>query len=279
MGLAKESGPPSGTLGPRPTRGSGLGRGLGAAARQGPRGNVPSPTPASLTPPTSPPWRVRPPPPSRSSGWPPPPQDHPGPRRRTASSPPPPTPGHARKALGPRVRPRHPPVGPGDSEARVSPSPAQRAAPQGCPGYWDRGPTALSELEPGWGGAPGIAPAVAPGCAWTGRARLADSGRARGSSTVHRPCGRGAPALRPGGAQTLPLGRQLAAADPGASGLRTRCPDLRPGWAGEALRTRRLLSEPATQGWAPGAGVGCTRAAARPRKEQSREPPGCAEHL
>lgn len=67
--------------------------------------------------------------PSGSSERPPPPPDHPGPRRRTASSPHPA--GHARKALGPRVRPRHPPVGPGDSTARVSPKPAQRARPTG----------------------------------------------------------------------------------------------------------------------------------------------------
>lgn len=36
-------------------------------------------------------------------------------------------PGHDRKALGPRVRPRHPPGGPRDSTARVSPSFAQRS--------------------------------------------------------------------------------------------------------------------------------------------------------
>lgn len=44
------------------------------------------------------------------------------------------------------------------------------------------------------------------------------------------------------------------------------------------MRTR-LLSEPAPQGWAPGPGVGRTRAATRPLKEQSGEPPGRAEHL
>lgn len=57
------------------------------------------------------------------------------------------------------------------------------------------------------------------------------------------------------------------------SGLKTRL-----GGGGRLLRTR-LLSEPATQGWATGPGEGCTRAATRPVKEQSGEPPGRAEHL
>lgn len=123
---------PRGPPGPRPTRGGGLGRGLGAAARRLPPGKCPLSDPAVPTRAAHPapfsPWLARPPPPLQAPGATsasarPPrtaPPDGPGaPNPRITSG----------KALGPRVRPRHPPGRPRDSAARVSPGPAQRSRP------------------------------------------------------------------------------------------------------------------------------------------------------
>lgn len=129
--------------------------------------------------------------PSGSSERPPPPRDHPGPRRRTAASPPPPGscpegPGPPRPATPSAGRPRGL-----DSEGQPKPRPARpphRAAL--APGT--ESPPRSPSLNPDRAGHLGSPRAVAPGCALTERARLADSGRARGSSTLRRPCGRGA---------------------------------------------------------------------------------------
>ena len=135
-GLAKKSEPPSGTAGPtansrgRPRAGT---RSRGPALASGemsplrPRrpqqGGTPRPllslagAPTSSTPGARSGLRLR-----QTT------QDRPAGRPRC-----PQPPGHARKALGPRVRPRHPPGRPRDSTARVSPGPAQRSRPLRLP--------------------------------------------------------------------------------------------------------------------------------------------------
>lgn len=130
-GLAKESEPPSGTAGPKANS---RGRPRAGIRSHGPvlasgemslsrphhpnLGCTPRPLPSTSAPTSSTPGagsslRLRGTTQDRPAGR--PPRPHPL--------------GHARKALGPRVRPRHPPGGPRESTARVSPGPAQRSRP------------------------------------------------------------------------------------------------------------------------------------------------------
>lgn len=173
--LSRPRGPP----GPRPTRGGGHGRGLGAAARRLPTGKCPLSDPAApqhtaAHPAPFPPWRARPPPPLQAPRAAPAPPDHPGPLRWTASAPPPP--GSRPEGPGP-PRPATPSAGRPQglkSEGQLRPRPAlpPPSAPRTAP------PPALSTLARGPGGEPGIAQlaAAAPGRELPGRARRADSG-------------------------------------------------------------------------------------------------------
>ena len=135
-GLEKESEPPSGTAGPaansrgRPragtrSRGPALASGEMSPLRpRGPhQGGTPRPllslagAPTSSTPGARSDLRLR-----QTT------QDRPAGRPRC-----PQPPDQVRTALGPRVRPRHPPGRPRDSAARVSPGPAQRSRPLWLP--------------------------------------------------------------------------------------------------------------------------------------------------
>lgn len=185
----------------------------GPRARHCPRGNVPSPTPASLTPPTSPPRRVRPPPSLQALG------------AASASAGPPrtappdglcvptPRPGSRPEGPGP-PRPATPSAGRPrglSSEGQLRPRPARR--PTGLPWLLGPGPAAPSKLEPGWGGAPGITPSRGSGVRldWTCPARRLGWGGGGGRALeaparCTGPAGRGAPASRPGGRADPPLG-------------------------------------------------------------------------
>ncbi|XP_006146498.1 transcription factor SOX-8 [Tupaia chinensis] len=70
---------------------------------------------------------------------------HPGPPHRRTSAPLPP--GHARKVQSPRVRPHHPPGGPRDSAAEVSPASGQRARPLQLQGPGTAPPPGLSGYD------------------------------------------------------------------------------------------------------------------------------------
>lgn len=162
---------------------------------------------------------------------------------RPAGRPPRPHPlGHTRKALGPRVRPRHLPGGPRDSTARVSPGPAQRSRPTRLPGLLGTAPPPRfpSLYQDGVGH---LGSSRSEPCPLG--VRYLD---ARGAQTLSAPaCRRGVPTLRLDGRANPPLGSRLAAADPGASGLRVRRRGSRPAGGGRLLRTR-LLAEPAARG-------------------------------
>lgn len=201
-GLAKESEPPSGTARPkansrgRPragTRSRGLALASGEMSPLRPHrpktGGTARPPPSRLT-------RPSPPPKAPRGGH--------HLRRTTQGRPagepqrPPPSAGQARKALGPRVRPRHPPGGLRDSASRVSSVPAQRSRLPLLPGSWGRSPARAFPAHTGLGGGPGMVqlPAAALGRALPGRARRANQGRPGGSCPARWPCGRGARALR-----------------------------------------------------------------------------------
>ncbi|XP_032958005.1 translation initiation factor IF-2-like [Rhinolophus ferrumequinum] len=177
---------------------------------------------------------------------------------RPAGRPPRPHPlGHARKALGPRVRPRHPPGGPRESTARVSPGPAQRSRPPRLSRLLRPRPRRAFQActRTGRGTWDHPAPSRGPWACYLD---------VRGAQTLSAPaCGRGARDLRLDCRADPPLGRRLAAADPGASRLRVRRRGSRPAGGGRLLKTR-LLAEPAARGWETGP------RATHPRRKQDR---------
>lgn len=179
---------------------------------------------------------------------------------RPAGRPPRPHPlGHARKALGPRVRPRHPPGGPRESTARVSPGPAQRSRPPRLSRLQRPRPRRAFQAYTRTGRGTWDHPASSRG-PWACYLDV------RGAQTLSAPaCGRGARDLRLDCRADPPLGRRLAAADPGASRLRVRRRGSRPPGGGRLLRTR-LLAEPAARGWETGP------RATHPRRKQGGEP-------
>ncbi|XP_033092206.1 transcription factor SOX-8 isoform X1 [Trachypithecus francoisi] len=177
---SKVSEPPSGTAGPRPPSGGGLGRGPGAAAGRSPRramsplrprgphqGSTPRPLPAS----------------AGAQGS----QARSGLRlcRTTQGRPageasPPPSPGSRPEGPGP-PRPATPSARrPQGLSAGFSAGPAQHSRPSNCPAPGTAPPPALSTLAPVWGGRPRVPQlrAAAPRRALPGRALPADSGRA-----------------------------------------------------------------------------------------------------
>lgn len=219
----KNASRPRGPPGPRPTRGGGL----GAAAQCWPPGKCPFLDPIAPTraahPAPFPPQQTRPPPPLQAPG------------AASASARPPRTaqPG-CFHAPSPRVTPGRPwapasghairLVARGTQELGSVQAPPRAPAPLSYQGSRDRAPAVLSTHVQGPGGAPRLTclRAVAPGRALPEHERRSNFGRAGDSRTSRQPCGRGAPALRLGGRADPPLGRRLAAADPGASGLRAR---------------------------------------------------------
>lgn len=223
----KNASRPRGPPGPRPTRGGGLGRGLRAAAQCWPPGKCPFLDPIAPTrvahPAPFPPRQTRPPPPPQAPG------------AASASARPPRTAQpDGFHAPSPQVTPGRPwapasghairLVARGTRQPGSVQAPPSAPAPLSYPDSRDRAPAVLSTHVLGPGGAPRLIRlrAVAPGRALPGHERRANFGRTGDSRTSRQPCGRGAPALRLGGRADPPLGRRLAAADPGASGLRAR---------------------------------------------------------